>query len=333
MRRKWLAAAPLVALVVLFSALPTLAQENGDAEAVRLPALGIRAPRIAPPGEEITIVVFDRATEAPVAEAGVWAVPSDAPEELKAEIADLRESAGEDDVDWQSFFDSHGEFLGDTTEDGQLDAIFAEEGRYLLVAFKPDYRPAFRPLLVETPPKALGIDVAHRVVVGEEVTITVFDRTTGEPVEGAAVWAMPRVNSGRLKSELPKLREYGNAVATIEEFKALLGDAVVGGEVALFGRTDQDGRVTHTFAEAGRYFLVAFKPGSRAVFTPLNVRLESGNNRGLTTNNRRRPTADNGGPQLKAARPLPEQALRAAEPAKLRRRGKARDLTPAALRR
>lgn len=288
MRKKWLlVVAPLVALAVLFSALPTLAQENGDPEAVRPPALVIRSPRVAPPGEEITITVFDRATREPVAEAAVWAIPLDDPETLRAEITALE---GASDAEWQSFLDSHGAtFLDETNEDGQLDAIFTEEGRYLLVAFKPEYRPAFQPLLIGTPPKALGIEVAHKIALNEEVTITVFDRATRESVEGAGVWAISRANGGRLRSGLAGLREYGNAVVTIEEFEALLGDA------EYLDDTDQDGQLTHPFEAPGRYFLVAFKPGSRAAFTPINVMPELGNyGRRPSLDSGRRPTSDNG---------------------------------------
>ena len=104
MKKKWsLIVAPLVALAVLLSALPTLAQEHtAAAEAVRPPALGIRAPRSVPPDEEMTLVVFDRATKAPVAEAGVWAVPLDDPVALRADITALEAAT---DADWQSFLD------------------------------------------------------------------------------------------------------------------------------------------------------------------------------------------------------------------------------------
>lgn len=288
MRKKCvLFVAPLVALAMLFSALPTLAQENGDAEAVRPPALVIRAPRVAAPGEGITITVFDRATREPVVEAAVWAIPLDDPEALRAEITALE---GASDTEWQAFLDGHGAtFLDETNEDGQLDAAFTEEGRYLLVAFKPEYRPAFQPLLIGTPPKALGIEVANKIALNEEVTITVFDRATRESVEGAGVWAISRANSGRLRSGLAGLREYGNAVVTIEEFEALLSDA------EHLGDTDQDGELTHTFEAPGRYFLVAFQPGSRAAFTPINVIPESGNyGRRPSLDSGPRPTSDNG---------------------------------------
>ncbi|MEE8353184.1 MAG: hypothetical protein V3S10_01905, partial [Dehalococcoidales bacterium] len=197
------------------------------------PALAIRAPRSVLPDQEMTLVVFDRASEAPVADAGVWAIPLDDPEALRTEITALE---GATDDDWQSFLDDHGRPLGTTNEDGRLGATFTTEGRYLLVAFKSGYRPGFKRLLVEAPPKALGIDVAHKVVVGEEVTITVFDRASKEPVEGAGVWAIPRANSGRLRSGLARLREHGDAVATVAEFEALLGDA------AYLGLTDRAGQ-------------------------------------------------------------------------------------------
>jgi len=330
MRKKWLLiTAPMVALAVLFSALPTLAQENtSDASAVCPPTLGIRVPHSVPPNEEMTLAVFERATKEPVAEAGVWAVPSDDTGALRAEIAALREAAGDSDVDWQSFLDDRGTFLGPTNEEGQVSATFAVEGRYLLVAYKPGYQPAFRLMLVETLSKALGIDVPHKVDVDEEFTLTVFDRDSREPVAEAGVWAIARGNSGRIKSGLAEFRGYSNAVATVEEFEELLGD------YTYLGPTNQDGQLTHAFGEAGRYFLVTFKPGYRAAFAPVNVGSQSGNNRRqLSSQNGFRLNADNRGTQMRAnnlSMRATKLSLRDAEPAKLKMRGRAGDLRPAA---
>ncbi len=318
MRKKWLlVAAPLVALAVLFSGLPTLAHEDtDDTGGIRPPALVIRAPHAVPPNEEMTLAVLDRASREPVADAGVWALPLGDPEALRTEIAALREAAGDSDIDWQSFLDDRASFLGATDEESQVSATIVEEGRYLLVAFKPGYRPGLRRLLVGTRPLALVIRAPRVALPGEEITIGVFDRASKEPVAAAGVWAIARENGGRIRSGLASLREPGNAATTLEEFQSLVGDA------AYLGETDPDGRRLHTFADAGGYFLVAFKPGSRAAFTPINVRPESGN---LD----RRPTANGDRPRLKVDNSL----LRAAEPTRLRMCGRARGLTLAPPRR
>ncbi|NIO06702.1 MAG: hypothetical protein GTO40_01455, partial [Deltaproteobacteria bacterium] len=84
----------------------------------------------------------------------------------------------------ESLVDIHGDFLGRTDEDGELTHAFAEAGGYLLVAVKRGYIPGFSPIGVGIKPKAIGLHAPWRALVGQEVTITAFQRGTQEPVEG-----------------------------------------------------------------------------------------------------------------------------------------------------
>lgn len=50
-------------------------------------------------------------------------------------------------------------------------------------------------------PDALGIRAPKVVPVGKEVTMSVFQRGTKEPVEGAGIWALTRNEAGALRKE------------------------------------------------------------------------------------------------------------------------------------
>jgi len=230
-------------------------------------ALGIRAPRTAPVGEEVTITVFERGTGEPVEGAFVFALSRDNAEALKAEIATLREHSATDaaDIDYKALADIYGEFIDITDENGEVHHAFDEAGWYLLLAVKLDYLPAFRPIHIGTVPTALVIRAPRTAPVGEVVTIGVFDRNTGGPVEGAGVWALSRDNALALNEEMSSLREEAVSAADTD-YEAL---------VHIYGEfidwTDENGEVRHAFDEAGWYLLVAVKPGCYPGFAPIRV--------------------------------------------------------------
>ncbi|MCP4614412.1 MAG: hypothetical protein GY845_37490, partial [Planctomycetes bacterium] len=87
----------LMALMVLASAaVPALAdgdKETGAGEGNSKPAfnaLSIRAPRVAFVGHGISMTVYERGTQNPVAGAGVWAVTWDEAKTLRGEVADIK---------------------------------------------------------------------------------------------------------------------------------------------------------------------------------------------------------------------------------------------------
>jgi len=221
------------------------------------PALGIKAPRLAPVGQEIAITVFDRQTKEPVEGAGVWLVSRDNGEKLKAEIATLRE-AGETatEQEYEKLVSVLGEFLDFTDENGQVMHTFEEEGAYLLVAVKGAYLPGFAPIRARPIRPALGIRAPRVAPVGQETTITIFDRQTKEPVEGAGVWLLSRDHAGEVKSAVARLREEGNVPAAVEDYVT-----IVSGLGQFLDFTDENGQVMHTFEEEGVYLLVAVKDG------------------------------------------------------------------------
>ena len=95
--------------------------------------------------------------------------------------------------------------------------------------------------------------VAPRVApVDKEVSMTVFRRSDQTPVEGAGVWAVTQDKIEALKADMDSIK--GNNDAAQQESTLAL-------HAALLGRTDDKGKVFHTFDDAGRYLLVTFKAG------------------------------------------------------------------------
>ena len=217
--------------------------------------LGIRAPRVAPVGEEVAITVFDRQTKEPVEGAGVWLVSKEKAEELKAEIAALR-ADGAAEQDYESVVSLHGKFLGLTGVNGQVWWTPEEAGIYLLVAVKGGYIPGFTLIRAGQVVKALGIRAPRVAPVGEEVTITVFDRQASEPAEGAGVWLISREKAEELKAEIAALRKEDSISASEQDYESIIS---LHGK--FLGLTGVNGQVWWTPEEAGIYLLVAVKDG------------------------------------------------------------------------
>ena len=152
-------------------------------------ALVIKAPRMSPPGESVTITVTGRANGEPVADAGVWALTQENAAALKAKITGV-EPTDNSSVDTEALLNTHGIFLGRTHGNGELKHTFTEEGVYVLVTFKKGYMPGFTVIAIKNLPKALAIKSPGRALVGETVTITVTQRGTADPVKDAGVWAL-----------------------------------------------------------------------------------------------------------------------------------------------
>lgn len=233
-------------------------------------ALGIEAPKRVPPGEEFTLTVFERGTQNPVEDAGVWAVTRDKVEALQADAKALREdtSIAAEEKDYEALVKVHGIFLGKTGNNGKLDYTFEEAGGYLLVAVKRDYVPGFAPLAVIAKPKALGIKATPPLAhVGKEVTLNVFDRESNDAVEGVGIWAVSRDQVEALKEASIALREDKSTTPEEKNYEAL-----VGAHGTFLGKTDEDGKLSVTFNQAGGYLLVTVKKGYIPGFQAFRVR-------------------------------------------------------------
>jgi len=107
MKKRWVSIiVMLLALLVLVStAVPALAQNEEEPRVgpKSIPdALAILAPRWAPVGEEVSTTVFQRSTQDPVKDAGVWALTQENAEGLKGEIAKVKEegNVSAQELDW-----------------------------------------------------------------------------------------------------------------------------------------------------------------------------------------------------------------------------------------
>jgi len=233
-------------------------------------ALGIRAPKTTPPGEPVTITVFDRQTQDPVPGAKVWALTQAHAETLKPQLAERRDGdADAEETDYEAMLSVYRPPIGETDENGQVTHTFEVEGIYLLVAVKQGHLPGFASIHARKPLNILRIRAPRVAQIGSPVVITVIDRQTQDPVPGARVWLISRDNTGELTSEVARLREAGEPVAE-QDYDAL---------VSLFGEpigeTGENGQITHTFEAEGLYLLVAVKQGHLPGFHFISVRSQA----------------------------------------------------------
>ena len=264
MKKKWagILTMMLTILVLVSTAVPVLAQSEGEAPGGTSPifraGLAIVAPGVAPVGEEVSMTVFDRQNQLPVKDAGIWALTQENAEILKVEIDRLREesAASIQELDWESLVSGYGFFLGMTQGNGQLKYTFAEEGGYVLIAIKQGYYPGRTFIAIRTIPVALAIQAPKRASSGEEVTMTVLQKGTGEPVKDAGVWAITRDNAEVFRAEIARLKE--ESTGSGQELNI---EPLVSAYGFFLGTTHGKGQLNCAFSEAGWYLLVAVKGG------------------------------------------------------------------------
>ena len=232
-------------------------------------ALGIKAPDRAPVGEPVLMTVFQRGTQEPITGAGIWALTREQAEALKEEMTAMQESADvvPEDLDWESLVSVRGIFLGRTGDDGSLEYAFEESGGYLLVTVKRGYLPGRKGICIGNLPQFLAMEVQRWAKVGDTVPMTVFERHSGDPVQGAGIWALTREQAEALREEMTAMRESDEAsLADID------WESVVSIRGILLGRTDERGKLEYAFSEAGGYALVAVKRGYILAFAFIIIR-------------------------------------------------------------
>ena len=271
---KWSVIIPVLMATLLLALSPTAALAQGEEDAatgskpVLQGSLAIVAPRVARVGQEISMTVFLRATQEPFEGAGVWALTRDQAEVLREQMTALREdtSLTDEEKDYEALADIHGTFLGRTGADGKLYHTFREAGVYVLVAIKRGYFPGFTSIYVGETPRALAIEAPKRAKVGEDVTMTVYQRGTSEPIEAAGIWALTRDNVELLKQQMTSLREDTSISTEEKDYEALV--SIYG---TFLGWTDERGQLSHAFGEEGLHVLVAVKRGYFPGFAPIFI--------------------------------------------------------------
>ena len=222
-----------------------------EVEGESVHALGINGPEQVLVGDDATFKVFDRSAQEPVQGAGVYAFP---PHLREVDIS------FDDDLSPEILAKWGGIFLGRTDENGKITHESKRAGVYLVLAVKNGYTPGLTKLLVRPKPvKALAIKSPSEAEVGEEVPFVVYDRSNGEAVSGAPMYAFP----SNLSVILDELREEPT------------DDLLARWQGVFMGRTDDDGELTHTFRRAGIYVVVAVKKDYVPGVTKLMVLGES----------------------------------------------------------
>ncbi len=232
--------------------------------------LVIHAPQRAKIGEEVLMTVSQRGTDEAVEGAGVWAITKDNAEVLREEMTLLRENkdVAAEDKDYESLAGIYGIFLGRTDGNGQLSYAFAEGGGYMLLTIKPGYFPGATGIHIGDPPKGLAIRAPRRAHVGDEVTMTVLERGSEEPlpVEGAGVWVIGLENAETLREDLSTLSHDSSISPEEKDFESLA--SVYG---YFIGYTDANGQLSHAFETEGGYLLITIKSGYFPGLAPIHI--------------------------------------------------------------
>ncbi len=155
--------------------------------------------------------------------------------------------------------------LGSSNSAGEVVYTFEDSGTYMLLARKKGYLPGARRIHIrsENESKLLEIKATVNLTSGHPSSILVTEKFSGQPVEGAAVYALKAENN-RTARQMPP--------ATNNNFKAQLIWAVndadrVKENGILVGYTDSSGQVSYSFPSSGQYILAAFKDGYSAAVT------------------------------------------------------------------
>jgi hypothetical protein len=262
--KKWkmVLASVLAALVLVLVPLSAMAQTAtpSTVPAVKIkPDLVIVAPRAVLAGKEMQLTVFQRDNQKPVGEVAVWAIGKDKFDAAKQAIQNLikNNAAGAVEPDYSAAVAPFGKRLGATDVNGVLTTAFTQDGNYLLVAFKAGFRPGFSGLVVRGLPKGLAITNPKMVKPGVDITITVHQKGSAEPVAGAGVWAVAADKAADVKGLLSDALSAAKNSPQATDYAALLN-----GKAISLGQTDKNGQTApYAFANAGRYILVTFKAG------------------------------------------------------------------------
>jgi hypothetical protein len=154
--------------------------------------------------------------------------------------------------------------LGSSNSAGEVVYTFTDPGTYMLLVRKIGYLPGARRINVQTDTasKSLEIKVAVNLTTGQASSILVTEKTSGQPVEGAAVYSLKAEISRPIKQMPPTANNFkaqliwaGNDAARVKE------------KGVLVGYTDSAGQVSYSFPSSGQYILAAFKDGYRAAVT------------------------------------------------------------------
>jgi hypothetical protein len=255
----------LALLIMIVTPLSVTAASNNETlDAAAVPvlkgALEIVAPRIAHPGSEVFLTVFLRKDQSVVEDVEIWAASKNSVMTLKNVANALRKKRIGDLTgdNFQSLLEANAEKIGVTDEDGKLTFTLNEAGKYILLAVKSGYRPDFSILTVRN---ILVIDGPEKALSGDNVTFSVSEKETEAAAAEAEVWSVTKKDMPALKAALKKERldhknDPGNADWT----------GVLKAQAESLGTTGENGQLTCTFSQEGKYGLIAFLDGDLSGF-------------------------------------------------------------------
>ena len=206
----------------------------------------------------------------PVSDAGIWAVPHEKVDMLKKEIEEVQENNDSDAAkyDYESMIRAYGYFLGYTNDRGQLTHAFDTAANYTLVTWKKGYRPGFASLAVKARPQFLGLKAPRVAPAGEPVTMKAFERRTGDPVGGADIWAFSWDQSDSMRGAISRIGEVDVTGSNELDIESIARD--FGG--TYLGQTGNNGELTHTFFDDGKYLLLTIKSGYWPGFATITIK-------------------------------------------------------------
>ena len=244
-----------------------------DAVANRLGLL-IKAPAAVKAGEPIEIQVVTRPGERPVPDAEVWAV------NLNTLTPDVVLAP-----DIASLSRVNGFLLGTTNDRGYVDPAprIWREGRYILVAIKPNFDPGFA-LMSVTSRIPLDLRAPDTAKMDETITMTVTG-PDGEGIYRAAIFAIPLQNT--TIDDTIRNGSYDQLLEDAERYVEITDDPEAEAELRaedpqayerimnmkryLIGFTDRNGELHHAFDKTGTYLLIAAKRGYVPDFSIIRV--------------------------------------------------------------
>lgn len=266
-------------------------------------ALMIRAPDKADVGQPVTITVFGKFSHQPVAGAEVYALKS----EMMANTADNKNYTTTA-VDYAALVNAEGIFLGGTNNEGKVIGKFADDGRYILIAFKAGHFPGFSWISITLSNiKGLHLKSPGSAEVGKPVTLAVFERSSQEPVAKAAIYARkigiialpkptPRPTVASIFSNImgifrPKPVSPPTEAKVAEAEAVKIADEVQNADDVkkngiLLGYTNEKGELEYTFNEPGHYLLAATKEEYAPGFARINITLADQKGLGIKVQDR-----------------------------------------------
>jgi len=154
--------------------------------------------------------------------------------------------------------------LGSSNSAGEVFYTFTDPGMYMLLVRKNGYLPGARRINIQsdTALKSLDVKAVINTAADQPATIQVTEKSSSQPVEGAAVYSLKVETNRNVKQMPPTANNIKAQVAWAWNDAARVRENGV-----LVGNTDSAGQVAYSFPSSGQYVLAAFKDGYRAAIT------------------------------------------------------------------